>query len=84
MCRGAELNCLRRPFQGRALPVSYLGTQYEDSRMKLENGKRKSEKRQQRRKFKKQIPRRSAKDAMLIASPAFLARDDTGKVIAGD
>ena len=25
-CRGAELNCLRRPFQGRALPVSYLGT----------------------------------------------------------
>jgi hypothetical protein len=20
------LNCLRRPFQGRALPVSYLGT----------------------------------------------------------
>ena len=26
-CRGAELNCLRRPFQGRALPVSYLGTQ---------------------------------------------------------
>ena len=26
MCRGAESNCLRRPFQGRALPVSYLGT----------------------------------------------------------
>jgi hypothetical protein len=26
VCRGAELNCLRRPFQGRALPVSYLGT----------------------------------------------------------
>jgi hypothetical protein len=26
MCRGAELNCLRRPFQGRALPVSYPGT----------------------------------------------------------
>jgi site-specific DNA recombinase len=25
-CRGAELNCLRRPFQGRALPVSYPGT----------------------------------------------------------
>jgi hypothetical protein len=25
-CRGAESNCLRRPFQGRALPVSYLGT----------------------------------------------------------
>jgi hypothetical protein len=27
VCRGAESNCLRRPFQGRALPVSYLGTQ---------------------------------------------------------
>ena len=27
VCRGAELNCLRRPFQGRALPVSYLGTE---------------------------------------------------------
>jgi hypothetical protein len=26
VCRGAESNCLRRPFQGRALPVSYLGT----------------------------------------------------------
>src|SRR5580692_3100357 len=26
-CRGAELNCLRRPFQGRALPVSYPGTE---------------------------------------------------------
>ena len=26
VCRGAELNCLRRPFQGRALPVSYPGT----------------------------------------------------------
>src|SRR5713101_2317276 len=25
-CRGAESNCLRRPFQGRALPVSYPGT----------------------------------------------------------
>ena len=25
-CRGAESNCLRRPFQGRALPMSYLGT----------------------------------------------------------
>src|ERR1700686_615063 len=26
MCRGGELNSLRRPFQGRALPVSYPGT----------------------------------------------------------
>src|ERR1700733_3367000 len=26
-CRGAELNCLPRPFQGRALPVSYPGTE---------------------------------------------------------
>jgi hypothetical protein len=26
VCRGAESNCLRRPFQGRALPMSYLGT----------------------------------------------------------
>src|ERR1700730_14925373 len=25
-CRGGELNSLRRPFQGRALPVSYPGT----------------------------------------------------------
>jgi hypothetical protein len=25
-CRGPESNWLRRPFQGRALPVSYLGT----------------------------------------------------------
>src|SRR5579863_1154692 len=24
-CRGGELNSLRRPFQGRALPVSYPG-----------------------------------------------------------
>ena len=25
-CRGPESDWLRRPFQGRALPVSYLGT----------------------------------------------------------
>jgi hypothetical protein len=30
-CRGAESNCLRRPFQGRALPVSYLGTGMENN-----------------------------------------------------
>jgi hypothetical protein len=31
-CRGAESNRLRRPFQGRALPVSYPGTGWnEDS-----------------------------------------------------
>ena len=28
-CRGGELNSLRRPFQGRALPVSYPGTDVE-------------------------------------------------------
>jgi hypothetical protein len=27
-CRGAESNCLRPPFQGGALPVSYPGTQF--------------------------------------------------------
>lgn len=30
-CRGGELNSLRRPFQGRALPVSYPGTEEENS-----------------------------------------------------
>jgi hypothetical protein len=42
VCRGAELNCLRRPFQGRALPVSYLGTGFKDCKEKSSSSKGKT------------------------------------------
>src|ERR1700726_1596212 len=45
-CRGAESNCLRRPFQGRALPMSYLGTgTIKDSTEKAREWKAKSSRR---------------------------------------